>query len=55
MALPTPEGRLCDVLSFPPIGHFVVLGTSSEKTTLAILRASMLSRGYSEDGERTLL
>lgn len=56
MALPTPVGQQCDVLSFPAEGHFVVLGTAgSGKTTLAILRASMLSRGYCIDEEKTLL
>jgi superfamily I DNA/RNA helicase len=54
MAIPKPIGNQKDVLAFPSKGHFVVLGTAgSGKTTLAILRSAMLSRG--ENRGRTLL
>lgn len=56
MALPNPIGKQREVLALDNHGHFVVLGTAgSGKTTLAILRASMLSqRGCTAD-ERVLL
>lgn len=56
MSLPKPIGKQADVLSLSPEGHFVILGTAgSGKTTLAILRASMLSRAYCNENERVLL
>lgn len=56
MALPTPVGRQIEVLYLPESGHTVVLGTAgSGKTTLAILRAVYLAKGYLTAGRRVLL
>ncbi len=56
MTLPNPVGRQREVLYLPENGHTVVLGTAgSGKTTLAILRAAYLARGYTTEGRRVLL
>jgi hypothetical protein len=56
MPLPKPIGRQREVLALPAEGHTVVLGTAgSGKTTLAILRAALLSDAATEHYGRTLL
>lgn len=50
MPLPDPIGRQKEVLWLPFEGHTVVLGTAgSGKTTLAILRAALLSTQFPRD------
>jgi superfamily I DNA/RNA helicase len=54
--LPPARGNQCDVLSLPPEGQRVVLGTAgSGKTTLAILRAAYLADKSTEHFGKTLL
>lgn len=56
LSLPNPVGKQREVLALSPQGHFVILGTAgSGKTTLAILRASMLSRTACSNQEKVLL
>ena len=56
MSLPNPVGKQREVLALDSRGHYVILGTAgSGKTTLAILRASMLSKAACLPNERVLL
>src|SRR5215207_5070335 len=56
MSLPNPVGRQREVLYLSERGHTVVLGTAgSGKTTLAILRAAYLAKGYTTQGRKVLL
>ena len=56
MALPNPIGRQREVVYLPSQGHQVVLGTAgSGKTSMAVLRAALLSNGAFPGSGRTLL
>lgn len=56
MALPKPVGRQHEVVYLPSKGHQVVLGTAgSGKTSMAILRAALLSNAAFPGSGKTLL
>lgn len=56
MALPKPVGRQHEVVYLPANGHQVVLGTAgSGKTSMAILRAALLSHAAFPGSGKTLL
>jgi len=55
-SLPNSVGKQREVLALRSRGHFVILGTAgSGKTTLAILRASILPQTACSNQEKVLL